>query len=103
MSANFELFRQAIAEMKQIVCSYDGYSREVCPHVIGYDPSGTEHALVFQFAGGSASGLPRGGEWRCLELWKVRNAQLRDGDWHTNYSHSKSQVCISRVVAEVRY
>ena len=102
-SAVFELFRQAIADKKQIVCTYHGLSREVCPHVVGYGPGGSEHALVYQFAGQSSKGLPRGGEWRCLELFGVRAATIRDGEWHTDTKHTRPQTCVTRVVLEVDY
>ena len=100
-SAVFELFRQAIAEKKQIVCTYHGLIREVCPHAVGYGPRGNEQALTYQFGGRSSKGLPASGEWRCLELPAVRNPTARDGDWHTGDKHTRPQRCVARVVLEV--
>ena len=102
-SLTLELFRRAIDEKLQIVCVYDGFPREVCPHVAGYGPMGGEHALVYQFAGQSSKGLSPGGDWRCFELHLVRNAVLREGSWHTGLRHSKQQSCVRRVVAEVAF
>lgn len=102
-SAVFELFRQAIAEKKQIVCSYEGFPREVCPHAIGYNQHGGEQALVYQFAGRSRKGLPYGGEWRCFELALVRSATAKDGQWHTGPRHTRRQTCVQRVILEVPY
>jgi hypothetical protein len=34
-SATYHLFRNAILAEKQVVCSYEGRHRELCPHIIG--------------------------------------------------------------------
>jgi len=54
------LFVQAMAERKQIVCTYNGYPRELCPVILGHS-QGEEKALTYQFGGDSESGLPREG------------------------------------------
>jgi hypothetical protein len=87
--------------MKQITCTYHGYYRELCPHVLG-TKRGAEQALAFQFGGQSSSGLPPGGEWRCLKLNEVEGATMREGPWHTDHSHLKPQTCIDEVDVEVR-
>src|SRR4030088_779506 len=89
-SPTYELFRNAMAERKQIVCVYDGCRRELCPIILGHSQS-EEKALTYQFGGQSRSGLPPGGEWRCLWLSKVNDVQLRDGLWHAGSSHLKQQ------------
>ena len=99
-SMTYKLFGQAIAARKQVVCLYDGYRRELCPIILGHS-RGEEKALTYQFGGESKSGLPPGGEWRCLWLSKVRNAQLRDGAWHTGDSHSQPQGCVEVVDLDV--
>jgi len=65
-----QLFRSAIAERKQVVCVYKGYYREVCPHVLGWK-GGHPYVLVYQFGGGSSTGLPPGGEWWWLDIWEA--------------------------------
>ena len=75
-SATDALFRNAILGEKQVVCSYDGRSRELCPHIIGINRSGEEVVLAWQFAGSSSGRLP---QWRCLRLANVRNPVMRDG------------------------
>jgi len=72
----YDLFAQAIAGRKQIFCTYDDYASELCPHILGHT-KGEEVALTYQFGGRSRSGLPPGGQWRCLSLSKVRNAPRR--------------------------
>jgi len=94
------LFALAMAERKQVVCRYDGHLRELCPIVLGHT-RGQEVALVFQFAGGSKSGLPRGGQWKCLHLSKVSDAHLREGRWHARSRHERRQACVEVVDLDV--
>jgi hypothetical protein len=79
---------------------YDGYSRELCPHVLGH-AKGEEKALAYQFAGASRSGLPAGGEWRCLFLAQVHDARLRAGRWYTGRRHRTTQTCVEIVDVDV--
>jgi len=99
-SAVYTLFAAAIRGRKQIVCSYDGHFREICPVILGHS-HGKEKALTFQFGGGSNSGLPPGGEWRCLFLARVRLATLRDGPWHAGSDHRQPQGCVEEVDLDV--
>ncbi len=99
-SRTYELFRTAILERKQVVCTYRGFRREVCPHILGYT-RGREMALTYQFAGQSASGLPPGGEWRCLSLAEVRDIRLRKGRWCTGTRHTRVQACVEIVDIDV--
>jgi hypothetical protein len=80
-SSTYELFVQAMADRKQILCTYDGYPRELCPIILGHS-QGQEKPLTYQFGGESESGLPLRGDWKCLFLAKVSNVPLRDGTWH---------------------
>lgn len=99
-SSVYGVFRQAVLERKQLTCIYQGLNREVCPHTLGYK-DGKEKALVFQFAGQSSKGLPPGGEWRCLFLDQVGNAQVQEGPWHTGERHTQKQTCVDEVDVEV--
>ena len=82
----------------QVVCTYHGFRRELCPIILGCT-DGVEKALTFQFGGGGSKPLPRGGSWRCLVLADVTDIELRDGPWHTGSARSTAQSC----VAEVHY
>lgn len=84
-SAAYRLFRTAILGRRRIVCEYDGCYREVCPHVLGYKERDAM-ALTFQLGAESKSGLPPGGEWRCLALAQVRNVGIRSDLWCTAVS-----------------
>ena len=99
-SATYRLFRQAIVEEKQVTCVYHGRWRALCPHIIGHK-HGAERVLAFQFAGETRTTLPRGGEWRCLNLAEVREARLRDGAWHTGRAHRAAQSCIDAVDLDI--
>jgi hypothetical protein len=99
-SRTYKLFEQAMRTRRQIVCVYEGCSREVCPVILGHS-NGQEKALTFQFAGQSRSGLQRGGEWRCLFLLKVSKARLREGLWLVGSSHTQPQGCVQIVDIDV--
>jgi uncharacterized protein len=99
-SSTFSRFHEAILSRKQVVCMYQGFEREVCPHILGHT-DGVESALVFQFGGKSSRGLPRRGEWRCLRLTDVENAELRDGDWYSGVDHQRTQRCVEIVYVDV--
>lgn len=100
-SSAYALFRQAVLNKQQIVCTYQGYEREICPHCLGHK-SGREKALSFQFAGGSSSGLPPGGQWRCMFLDEVTNVRVKDGSWHTSPDHSRPNTCVDEIDVEAR-
>jgi hypothetical protein len=96
----YALFREAILREKQVVCRYGGFHRELCPVIIGHS-DGAEKVLAYQFAGGSSTGLPPGGEWRCLVLSGVRDPVLRDGPWHEGTSHAGEQTCVKDVDLDI--
>jgi len=99
-SANYNLFEQAMRLRKQIVCVYRGHPRELCPVILGHS-RGQEKALTYQVGGKSSSGLPPEGEWRCLFLSEVSNAQLHDGPWRVGASHTRQQGCVQIVDLDV--
>jgi hypothetical protein len=99
-SRNYQLFRRAIMTRRQITCTYQGFYREVCPHILGHK-HGREVALTFQFAGQSRSGLPAKGEWRCLSLAEVHDVQIREGGWYSGPRHTVMQACVDTVDIDV--
>ena len=102
MSGVFDLMVQAVHQKKHVLCTYQGYQRQFCVHVVGWK-NGNEQALAFQFAGESSKGLPPGGAWRCVRLDELQNVTTRDGAWHTSDDHSKPQTCVDDIAAEVVY
>ena len=99
MADVYSIVRPAIASRRQIIATYGGHQREMCPHAIG-TKAGRPQALFFQFGGSSSSGLPPGGEWRCLPLAGLSNVTAVDGPWHTA-PHTQAQTCIDEVDLEV--
>ena len=99
-SSVYKLFEQAMVSRKQILCTYKGRRRELCPVILGHS-QGREKALTDQFAGQSNKGLPPGGQWRCLWLSEVSNVRLRDGAWFGGDRHSQPQDCVDIVDLDV--
>ena len=101
----YNLVRQAIVNKQQVVATYDGHYREMCPHVIGLK-RGRMQALFYQFAGTSKSGLgPLGSDtnWRCIPIPKMTNVSVKDGKWYTAPTHTRTQTCVDKIDKEVIY
>lgn len=98
----FEIIADAIRNKKQIVATYNGYYREMCPHVLGYK-NGKEQCLFYQFGGTSSSGLSSNpnGNWRCIEISKLQNVDSRIGDWYSFSKHTRPQSCVDTILVEV--
>jgi hypothetical protein len=102
---SYELIRQAIINKQQVIADYHGYTREMCPHVLG-TKNGRAQGLFYQFGGGSRGGLGLPGSadnWRCIIISDLRNVAVRDGEWHTGQRHSQRQTCVDRVDVEVEF
>jgi hypothetical protein len=50
-SPTYILFRKAILAEQQVTCTYDGRSRELCPHIVGTNKDGEEAVLAWQRVG----------------------------------------------------
>jgi hypothetical protein len=96
----YGIFREAILGEKQVTCTYGGHYRELCPHIIGHK-DGDEKVLVFQFGGSSSTRLPPRGEWRCLQVARVEDARIRDGEWHTGTLHQVTQKCVEDIDLDI--
>src|SRR5438445_12776593 len=79
----YEMVAEAIRNKRQVLATYHGLRREMCPHVLGRGPDGQVQALFFQFGGESGKRLPPQGDWRCLRLAELSDVLVRDGPWHT--------------------
>jgi hypothetical protein len=99
MAGAYSIVREAILDKEQIVAFYRGHRREMCPHVIG-TKGGRQQALFFQFAGSSSSGLPPGGEWRCIPIEGLSGVVSRAGTWHSGGAHTQPQTCVDVVDVE---
>lgn len=99
-SSAYQTLRQAVLSRQQIICDYSNHQREVCPHTLGHK-AGREKVLAWQFGGSSSSGLPPGGEWRCLFVDEISNVSARSGAWHTGGQHTQPQTCVDNIDVEV--
>lgn len=99
-SQTYELIAHAMATRQQVLCVYLGHARALCPTILGHT-DGEECTLAYQFAGGASSGLPPGGEWKCLRVSNMTNVELRQGKWLTGSRHSKRQMCVKDVDIDV--
>lgn len=96
MTDIYDLVREATLARRQIVATYQGHRRQLCPHVLG-TKNGRRLALFFQFAGGSTSPLPAGGGWRCIPVDGLENVLVRDGPWHTGATYEHPERCVDRI------
>jgi hypothetical protein len=59
--------------------------------------------LTFQYAGGSASGLPASGGWRTFMIEDIRWAEITDGAWHSAHDYvAKLEASFDSVERETR-
>lgn len=100
----YELIKQAIVGKKSVTCYYKGLLRLMSPHVIGIK-NGKPHALFYQYAGQSNSGLSsdRSKNWRCIPVNDILNLELNNDAFQTANNHSTGQVCVDRIDVEVDY
>ena len=97
-SATYTLFHNTILAEQQVICTYEGRHRELCPHIIGINKSGEEVVLGWQFAGQRSRRLP---QWRCPRLANVRDARACDGRWYEGGSHRREQTCVSKIDLDI--
>ncbi len=95
----YQLLRSAVLGRQQAIFHYEGYPRACCPHAVG-EKNGQRHLMAYQFAGGSSSGLPLGGQWRCFEIAKINRLSIQPGEWHTGPKHTRPNTCITIVDIE---
>ncbi|MBS7815400.1 hypothetical protein J7560_08235 [Wohlfahrtiimonas chitiniclastica] len=105
MSENYELIAEAIKNKKQIIATYQGYKREMCPHALG-TKNGKKQALFYQFGGASSKGSIVPGSkdnWRCIPIAGLSDVTIKDGEWYTAHNHSTCQTCIDHIDIEVEF
>ena len=76
-SRTYSLFVSAMAARQPVACMYQGHPRVLCPIILGHT-NGVEKALTWQFDGTGSHG-PVHGQWKCLTLSDVRDAEMVDG------------------------
>jgi hypothetical protein len=99
-SATYQLIMQAMRTRQQVLCIYGGFARALCPIILGRTGD-RERVLAFQFAGGASRGLPPAGQWKCFDVDRMGEVELREGRWHSGRSHRQPQYCVAEVELDV--
>jgi hypothetical protein len=97
--SDYELIREAIIERRQVIATYKGQRREMCPHAIGYT-NGREQGLFFEFGGESSSGPPDGGQWCCLPIAELDSIEVVEGKWHSGGERGHEHSCVDVIDVE---
>jgi hypothetical protein len=92
----YQILAEAIGAKCRVVARYNGEERVFSPHALG-TKRGAYHVLVYQFAGGSRTGLPPGGEWRCLDVAGLSDLRQEPGPWRTAPNVFNPQSCLDEV------
>jgi hypothetical protein len=92
----YSILADAISTKQQVIARYHDQERIFSPHALG-TKRGAAHVLVYQYAGGSESGLPPGGEWRCLNVEELRDLRLEPGAWRTAPNVFNPQTCLDEI------
>ena len=92
----YTILAEAIGTKQQVIARYQGKERVFSPHALG-TKRGVHHVLVYQYAGGSRTGLPPGGEWRCLDVGELGEIRLEPGAWRTAANVFNPQSCLDDV------
>jgi hypothetical protein len=92
----YTILAEAISTKQQVVGRYHDEERVFSPHALGRK-RGAAHVLVYQYGGGSQSGLPPGGEWRCLDVEGLSELRLESGAWHTAPNVFNPQSCLDEI------
>jgi hypothetical protein len=87
---------EAISSKQQVTARYHDEERIFSPHALG-TKGAAAHVLVYQYGGGSRSGLPPGGEWRCLDLEELSDIRLEPGAWRTADNVFNPQSCLDEI------
>jgi hypothetical protein len=93
-----DTLREAIQKRRCLSGLYKGSLRHFAPHALGASSDDTRSVFVFQYAGESSGGLPRGGDWRCFRVDDLSALRANGERWRTrsNYSLSR-QSCLVRI------
>jgi hypothetical protein len=102
----YQIIRDAILTKSIIKATYNGFAREMCPHVLGLNKQHNEQALFYQFGGESRTGLASSGSpdnWRCVLISKLQDVSSEPGEWRTAPNHSRPQTCVAKIDVEVEF
>jgi hypothetical protein len=75
------IIRDAIKTGKHVHCTFDGYRRETCCHIVG-TTKGVWRGLFWQFDGTTSQGPQSLPNWRYFDLAELTDVIAVEGEWH---------------------
>jgi len=104
MSPEFRLLQQAIEDGWNISATYQGHSRLMTPHTLGWK-NNREQCLLYQFGGTSSSRTVfhrnSPANWRCVHVDELRDVRLVEGELQSCTTHTQRQTCVDDVLCEI--
>ena len=93
-----DVLSAAIRDKQCLTGLYDNVVRHFAPHALGTTSDGTPAVFVFQYAGESSGGLPRGGDWRCFRVDGLSAVRANGERWRTRSNYSlQHQHCLALI------
>jgi hypothetical protein len=100
-SGTYRTVRGAVARRASLVATYDGYERQLSPHVVGFAAGGAERALCYQYGGDTSSGpvtaRPEADRWRCFDLARLEVHRVVEDEFRTGPREQPTQTCVRLV------
>jgi hypothetical protein len=91
---------EALQSKRRLEIRYDGYSRVVEAHAVGYSADGTPLMRVWQVRGGSASGERVG--WKLLRLDEARGLALIDEPSEApKHGYKRGDSAMTRITCQI--
>jgi hypothetical protein len=96
--SNYNIIKHAIQKKLQIIATFKGHKRELCPHVLG-TKNGTAHCLFYQFGGSSGRGLSDdpNQNWRCIPVDELQDISVIEGKWYSWTNYNLDQSCVDKI------
>ena len=90
----------ALRSGKVLELRYDGFSRSVEVHAVGFSKEGYKLMRVWQIRGGSDSGEPIG--WKLMRLDEVRAANISDeNSLAPRVGYRKNDRAMTRIICQL--
>lgn len=113
MNDTSDLIVKSVTIKKPIKASYQGHTRYLCVHGIGYktrrDGDQVLQIIAYQYDGETSKGQVKYGSnhkenWRCMTVSYLEAVNiLEDEEWYTSENHSTSSKCIDKYISQVDY
>jgi hypothetical protein len=95
-----ETASEALRKGKVLELQYDGYSRCVEVHAVGYSKPGHPLMRAWQVSGGSTSGERTG--WKLMRLDEARGARISEAASEApRRGYKRGDAALARIIAEL--